>query len=187
MAQTCRTEHGDLGGVASSRQRVVSTGQVFIRTTHRDSPMCLSVLLACVAALAHPLDIGVQDDGVFLGHYGSRDSAFALSSRLHANRIRVMVQSPKVASGHGWNFREFDALLDVADAHGMKVQMVLIGPPHRPSVRKYALFVGSAARHFRGRVDRYSIWNEPNHKGWLEPVRSAPRMYRKLYEAGYRV
>jgi hypothetical protein len=149
--------------------------------------MCLSVLLACLAALAHPIDIGVQDDGVFLGHYGSQDTAFKLSSRLHANRIRVMVQSPKVAAGRGWNFSEFDRLLDAATAHGMKVQMVLIGPPHKPSVHKYALFVAAAVRHFKGRVDRYSIWNEPNHKGWLEPVRSAPHMYRQLYAAGYRV
>src|SRR5436309_1109463 len=42
-----------------------------------------------------------------------------------------------------------------------------------------------AALHSKGRVDRYSIWNEPNWPGWLAPWRSAPAIYAKLYRAGY--
>jgi hypothetical protein len=34
-------------------------------------------------------------------------------------------------------------------------------------------------------VNRYSIWNEPNHVGWLAPLKSAPGLYSQLYKAGY--
>ena len=56
---------------------------------------------------------------------------------------------------------------------------------HNPNVQEYAAFVRAAAAHFRGRVDRYSIWNEPNHVAWLRPHRKAPSIYRRLYVAGY--
>ena len=41
------------------------------------------------------------------------------------------------------------------------------------------------AEHFAGRVDRYSIWNEPNWRTWLGPLKSAPGLYRSLYTRGY--
>ena len=44
----------------------------------------------------------------------------------------------------------------------------------------------AAAEHFKGRVDRYSIWNEPNYPAWISPQRQSPQIYRKLYEAGYK-
>src|SRR5207237_84348 len=50
----------------------------------------------------------------------------------------------------------------------------------------YAQFVRDVATHFKGRVDRYSIWNEPNWKSWLAPHASAPYLYRRLYLTGYR-
>jgi hypothetical protein len=152
--------------------------------------------------------VGVQDDHVFLGHYGSRDKAFALAGRLHARRIRVMVQWSKTLGAQAnlrrapriprWDFGELDRLLDAADANGMRLQLVLTGPVpafatanrrvgvYKPSARQFARFVAATARHFQGRVDRYSIWNEPNYKGWLAPVASAPRLYRALYVTGYR-
>ena len=42
------------------------------------------------------------------------------------------------------------------------------------------------AQHFAGRVDRYSIWNEPNWRTWLGPLKSAPATYRQLYSRGYK-
>ena len=41
------------------------------------------------------------------------------------------------------------------------------------------------AKHFKGRVFRYSLWNEPNLGRWLSPTRQAPLLYRKLVLAGY--
>ena len=55
----------------------------------------------------------------------------------------------------------------------------------RPIPSKYAaLRLRTVAAHFKGRVDRYSIWNEPNLSAWLSPSKSAPQLYRSLYSAG---
>jgi hypothetical protein len=169
---------------------------------------CAAALAAAPVANARPFEVGAQDDGVFLGHYGDRTKAFTLAGRLRASRIRVMVQWSKVLGPQAtlrrtprvprWNFGELDSLLGAADANRVKVQMVLTGPapafatanhavgPYKPNARQFARFVAAVVRHFKGRVDRYSIWNEPNHKGWLAPVAAAPRLYRALYASGYR-
>ena len=55
--------------------------------------------------------------------------------------------------------------------------------PVRPSVSKFAKFAKLAAEHFAGRVDRYSVWNEPNWKSWLNPP--SGNLYRSLYLKAY--
>src|SRR5947209_9735187 len=79
----------------------------------------------------------------------------------------------------------------------MQDQFVLTGPVpawetnnHRkcdlsPSSAYFAEYARQAAVHFRGRVHRWSIWNEANYKAWLEPVKRAPAIYRSLYIRGY--
>jgi hypothetical protein len=54
-----------------------------------------------------------------------------------------------------------------------------------PDAVKFGRFARAVAQHFEGRVDRYSIWNEPNWNTWLSPARQAASLYRKLYRAGY--
>ena len=56
---------------------------------------------------------------------------------------------------------------------------------YKPNAFYYGLFAHSVAQHFAGRVDRYSIWNEPNWGGWLAPLKDGPKLYAKLYKAGY--
>jgi hypothetical protein len=84
------------------------------------------------------------------------------------------------------------------ELHYMKLQLTLTGPapawatanhrvgPYKPNARYYAEFVAATVAHFRGLVDRYSVWNEPNYVGWLAPLKKGPKLYRKLYVAGYR-
>jgi hypothetical protein len=82
--------------------------------------------------------------------------------------------------------------------YGMRTQLALTGPaPNyaagvyknlrilRPDPKLYANFVRAAAEHFKGRVDRYSIWNEPNYPAWIAPQSESPKIYRALYTAGY--
>ena len=57
--------------------------------------------------------------------------------------------------------------------------------PVKPKASAFKAFARAAATHFKGRVDRYSIWNEPNHRGWIAPIASGPSIYRGLYVAGY--
>ena len=93
--------------------------------------------------------------------------------------------------------RSIDALQASAAARGIKLQLTITGPApasatadhkiggNRPDPVKFAAFARAVAVHFKGRVDRYSIWNEPNLSAWLSPSKSAPKLYRSLYTAGY--
>jgi hypothetical protein len=91
----------------------------------------------------------------------------------------------------------YDSLIDAAATHGIRIQPALTGPapawatgdgkvgPYKPKARYYRAFVRAAAEHFKGRVDRYSIWNEPNYIGWIAPLAGSGKVYRSLYSTGY--
>jgi hypothetical protein len=166
------------------------------------------LLPAASAHAARHMEVALQDDQVFLNQnwYG-RTKAFARAKELGVTRLRVNfiwaheVAGPKrrhAPRDPGYNWWHFDSLIDEAAAHGIRVEMTLTGPApawatgnhrigvYRPSPRAYGKFVRDVARHFKGRVDRYSIWNEPNWKSWLAPHYSAPHIYKLLYLAGYR-
>ena len=154
------------------------------------------------------MEVALQDDQVFLNQnwYG-RANAFARAEELGVTRLRVNfiwaheVAGPKrrhTPADPGYNWWHFDTLINEAAAHGMRIEMTLTGPApawatgnhrvgvYKPNPHAYARFVRDVATHFKGRVDRYSIWNEPNWKSWLAPHSSAPHIYKRLYLAGYR-
>src|SRR2546423_15466158 len=91
-----------------------------------------------------------------------------------------------------------DSVIEQAAAKGIRVELALTGPApafatgnhrvsnDRPSPKFFAEFVRRIAIHFKGRVARYSIWNEGNYKSWLSPMSQSGTIYRKLYIAGYR-
>ena len=56
---------------------------------------------------------------------------------------------------------------------------------YKPDPVKFAAFVRTVAAHFKGRVDRYAIWNEPNLSAWLAPTSTSPAQYRSLYKNAY--
>jgi Cellulase (glycosyl hydrolase family 5) len=166
------------------------------------------LLTTASAHAARHMEVALQDDQVFLNQswYG-RERAFARAKELGVTRLRVnFIWDHEVArprrrrtpADPGYNWWHFDSLIDEAAAHGIRVEMTLTGPApawatgnhrtgvYKPKPRAYSRFVRDVARHFKGRVDRYSIWNEPNWKSWLSPHRSAPALYRRLYLAGYR-
>lgn len=117
----------------------------------------------------------------------------------------------------------YDRIVRLARAHGLELLFDLTGPaplwatgrperrdieatyePRAADFRDFAAAVGSRysghARDQEGelpRVDSWSIWNEPNHPGWLTPqwlpdprgghlplVPASPRIYRDLADAG---
>src|SRR3954454_22517018 len=172
-----------------------------------------SLSAATSAHAARGMEVGLQDDAVFLyQHYYNRDLALQQARQLGVTRLRVNVLWNRVASAQNrqrtapaqviYNWYPYDSIVDAAAAYGIKVQMTVAGPApawangkhraglhegaYKPNARLYGQFVHDVAMHFRGRVDRYSIWNEPNWPGWLAPYKSAPRIYAKLYRAGYR-
>ena len=67
---------------------------------------------------------------------------------------------------------------------------------HRPEPSEFGAFASAVAKRYRGKVDYYSIWTEPNiGKVWLTPrfqrtrygrVDVAGALYRKLFQVGQR-
>jgi hypothetical protein len=177
--------------------------------------LTLAVMAALLSAArdaraARGMEVALQDDAVFVSQsYFDRTRAFALARSLGVTRLRVnanwaflmphdQAYSPTKPATVTYTFNQIDSAIDAAARYGIRVHLSLTGPapawatsdhrvgPVRPNAAEFAQFAAAAARHFRGRVDRYSIWNEPNWHSWLGPLNSSPALYRALYVGGYR-
>jgi len=165
---------------------------------------------------ARGMEVVVQDDGVFLYPspiYYDRERAFRQLRDLGATHMRLNVlwwmTMPRTQAFQrnkprrvAYDWRIWDAAIARARAYGLKVQLDLTGDPprwacgnkkvpnkcrgHKPNLKSFQQFAQAAARHFGSRVERYSIWNEPNWYTWLRPHKSAALVYRGLYQAGYK-
>ena len=188
-----------LPGAASASPRQISTMQddgVFPGQTHMDP----------VAALAEAKALGV--DMIRAVIVWRRVSPSPTSDSPPANFDMGDPNSP----GYDWEI--YDRLVDRARAAGIKVFLTL-GPdipdwaseepsvcPHftggyralgqschwRPSPRMFFQFAKAAARRYAGRVDLWSMYNEPNLEHYLYPqtVRFGRRGYVDLAAARYR-
>jgi hypothetical protein len=156
------------------------------------------LLLPSTAHASRNMELALQDDAVFVDQrWMDREKALDHAADLRTKRIRVNVIWSRVLIGGTYHFEQLDNLHAAAASRGIKLQMTLTGPApasatrnhsvggYRPSPAKFAAFARTVATHFKGRVDRYSIWNEPNLSAWLSPSKSAPKLYRSLYRSGY--
>ena len=176
------------------------------------APLLVLAALTAAAPSAHAakeMEIALQDDPVFLHrHYYDRDLALAQARDMGVTRLRVSVGWAATLGAQSlgrtkpgtieYDFSRFDDLIDAAAIHGIRLQLNLIPPApawatgdgrvgvNSPDPKLYGQFVRAAAEHFAGRVDRFAIWNEPNHVGWLTPQSTAAAQYRALYLQGYR-
>jgi hypothetical protein len=101
-------------------------------------------------------------------------------------------------------FGRYDRLIDEVRARGMKLLVTISGPVPKwatstkkdyvtkPSVTHWERFVTAVARRYGSLVGSWSIWNEPNHPGFLAPQYSksgrpySPGLYRSLFFAADR-
>jgi hypothetical protein len=116
-----------------------------------------------------------------------------------ATRPNFLATNP---GAYAWG--EYDALINEAQRLHWKVLLTITSPVPRWATSNKALpyvtspddldfeqFMTAVGRHFAGRVNLFSIWNEPNHPAFLRPQFSSngqpasPRIYRGLYQAGY--
>jgi hypothetical protein len=184
------------------------------RTLGLIAALCTLALAACATQpgnvkAARGMEIALQDDPVFVGQsYFDREKGFAHARALGVTRLRVnanwafaltraqQTQKSKPA-GLTYAFNTLDSVIDAAARHGIRVHLSITGPApawaagnrrlgnYKPNQKEFAAFATALAQHEKGRVDRYSIWNEPNWRTWLAPMSSAPSQYRGLYSRGY--
>jgi hypothetical protein len=161
---------------------------------------------------ARGMELALQDDATFLvgGKRVTRAKAFTYARQLGVTRLRVNLlwaytMPPVVYNARRkpaqiqYLFDKFDSLVDQAAAKGIRIHLSLTGPAprwarpkasvsqawYKPDTREFGKWAGVVAAHFAGRVDRYSIWNEPNWRTWLGPLPNGPGLYRSLYTRGY--
>lgn len=163
---------------------------------------------------ARGMELAIQDDAVFVGvkyrkWAGERPFNFTRALGVTRQRVNMLWAYTLPANEYNarrkpdvlhYDFSLFDALVDRAAEQGVRIHVSLTGPAprwanarrspirrswYKPSATEFGEFAGVVAKHFEGRVDRYSIWNEPNWKTWLGPLSSGPALYRQLYMKGY--
>ena len=170
----------------------------------------LSLTTAAPASASPGMEVAVQDDAVLVGRlYYDRDRALQQIRDLGATRVRMNLTWTEVLGRKQssrrfqpkslvYHWGKYDDAVYAARLNGLRVHLTITGPAprwatrnkrvgvYRPDSGKYGAFTRSVAQHFFGRVDRYSIWNEPNYKGWLQPHKQSPKLYRGLFRAGWR-
>ncbi len=159
------------------------------------------------AAKAKPLEIAVQDDGVLLrGSDFQRAQAWQRIQEMRASYVRVNLYWNDVVNNSTsrkrpkklrYTLDAYDRLVKEARQHKVRVQMTLgtsapawatsnkkVGKTN-PNARLFSRFAGDMAKHYKGKVARYSIMNEPNLIFWLKPVKTSAKQYRRIYKLSY--
>ena len=145
-------------------------------------------VLAAPARAAGP-EVGVTDDRVLMAGGAKADRMVAEWRANGVDDVRIFAQSTRIQR---WGWSELDAAVARVRGAGMSVVLTVVGPPTRPSNKKFAAFAGEVAARYRADVDRYIIWNEPNLPSWLRPQAKcshgrctpvAPNLYRALVRA----
>jgi hypothetical protein len=167
-----------------------------------------ALALTASANAARGMEIALQDDATLLLGLKNPFAGFAKAKPLHVTWIRTNVfwksvvshsKSKKKPKHVHYKWGRYDDIVNRARDNGMAVQFTLTGPAprwatgkhkrngiYKPSAKQFGAFAKAAARHFTPRgVHRYTVWNEPNLRLWLSPLKSAPRIYRKLYAKAY--
>jgi hypothetical protein len=107
------------------------------------------------------------------------------------------------AGQDGYLWGPYDRVINEASARGMQPLVTISGPipkwasanhrsyTYKPSVTRFQKFVTAVGNRYRDQVAMWSIWNEPNHPGFLTPQyvhghAYSPKLYRKLFLAGDR-
>lgn len=83
----------------------------------------------------------------------------------------------KSKGAYGWS--AYDALAESAAKRGLKLHLILdygnalygAGPPATAeAVAAFKAFASAAAAHFKGKAERFEVWNEPNIAQFWNPV-----------------
>ncbi|HEX8645513.1 MAG TPA: cellulase family glycosylhydrolase [Thermoleophilaceae bacterium] len=168
---------------------------------------------ASSASAAEGMELALQDDGAFVTQEYPKvkhAKAFPLIKDLNVTWLRVNIgwagvigskaaKARTKPSNVQYDFTSYDTLINAAQANGVNLEVGLTGSapawatadkkvgPNKPNAKLFREFVQEAVDHLGPHVDRWSIWNEPNHIGWISPLKSQASIYRSLYTTGYSV
>jgi polysaccharide biosynthesis protein PslG len=148
-------------------------------------PTPLALILALVLSSCSTLQLGkapveIGEDAFGLAHGGSAAADYPFLESMGARWVRHTFKWDQINPGPGtWRFEAFDSLMGLADANGAKVIAVLaydVGwiHPGGTATRNvtpdllplYLDYVREVVGRYRGRVDAWEIWNEPNVTFW---------------------
>ncbi|BBX85271.1 cellulase family glycosylhydrolase [Mycolicibacterium aubagnense] len=145
--------------------------------------------------------VGFADSDVFGMNPADINHTFDLMAETGVHSVRIIIPWAGVEPSQGnFDWGQVDTVVGAANAHRMSVVGALVatpawavapgaqpisGPP--ASAEAYGDFAGAVASHFRGRVDAYEIWNEPNAvMSWTSgPQGPQPDVYAGLLKASY--
>ncbi|HEX8744962.1 MAG TPA: hypothetical protein VF712_17690 [Thermoleophilaceae bacterium] len=163
------------------------------------------------AQAATGMELALQDDAAFVTQEYPKlkhAKAFPLLNELGVRWLRVNIGWAGVIGAKAarakskpadvrYDFTAYDALINSAEQNGVSLEVGLTGAApawatadkrvgvNKPNATRFKEFVRAAVDHLGAHVDRWSIWNEPNHVGWIKPLKSQASIYRSLYLAGY--
>jgi hypothetical protein len=137
---------------------------------------------ACASNPTPSGPVVIPEDFAGLVHAGETNTPqeYALLDKMGASWILTTFYWSRLEREEGqWNFDNYDKYVDTAKASGKKIIGVLAYgvswihedgknrdyiPPDK--VHFYLNYVQKMAEHFKGRVDAWCIWNEPNFIFW---------------------
>ena len=153
----------------------------------RSTMLVTALTVACALfggqrqAFAGPqMEIAVSDGAFHDRPRGDpiRNLAYQRARELKATRIRMALIWKKAAAYDAAYFAQWDDAIDEAVARGFGVDLTITGIASKqyggaertginPDPEQYRSFVSIVANRYRGKVRRYSIWNEPNYLVFL--------------------
>jgi hypothetical protein len=119
--------------------------------------------------------VSVPSDRIVYQRAAAQDAELADLAALGSSWIRLDLfwsdVEPRQRGARRW--ARFDATIKRAHRHGMKILLVVQATPRWAAVRSdptapptrvadYAAFLGRAVRRYKGVVNTWEIWNEPN-------------------------
>jgi hypothetical protein len=143
----------------------------------------ISVFLSC-ASTPLPPDVSarVPDDFFGMVHAGNTETPeeYALLDEMGVEWILYTFYWHRIEPENDkWNFSHYDSYVDKGKAAGKKIVAVLAYDAswlYKDGERKryvsgenlpyYLRFIEETVKHFRGQVDAWEIWNEPNFSYW---------------------
>lgn len=137
--------------------------------------------------------LAFQDDALLKADPATLARALDQMKAAGGRNLRVNAIWGQLRKGNTYDWAAIDRLVNEAGSRGLAPQITVVGTPRYMTTGDQRLswrsanpglagaFARDVATHFKGRVNRYSAWNEPNLQTFLAD--RSPTRYRQIYQA----